>query len=411
MSPARSPHPPAPRAARVGASRLRRRRAALLLGTLLAGVPVYLLSAPPRAEGGRTSTTTYAWSLPQGFPKPRVPKTNEMTAAKVELGRRLFYDARLSGNGTQSCSSCHLQERAFTDGLATPVGSTGERLNRNSQSLVNVAYHTTLTWGNPGLVSLERQMEVPLFAHRPVELGINDRNKPRVLRRIARDRWYARRFAAAFPGRKQPVSWTTIVHSLASFQRSIISARSKYDRVRAGKAKLTASERRGADLFLGEGAECHHCHGSFIFNDQITYDGAPIEQPKFHNTGQYNLDGQGAYPEGNRGLFELTADPADMGKFKAPSLRNVELTAPYLHDGSAATLEEVVANYAAGGRVITGGPRAGDGRANPHKDPEISRIALSAQDQADIVAFLKTLTDRAVTRDPRFADPFASKRR
>jgi cytochrome c peroxidase len=336
-----------------------------------------------------------------------VPKDNAMSAAKVALGRRLFYDERLSGNGTQSCSSCHLQERAFTDGRAQAIGSTGQAHPRNAQSLVNVVYNATLTWANPALVRLEKQMEVPLFSKDPVEMGVTDANKGRVLARLRQDGWYAKQFRRAFPRARRPLSWTTIIRSIAAFQRSIVSANSRYDRYLRKQAKLTASETRGMELFMGERAECHHCHGNFIFNDQATYAGAPREEPVFHNTGLYNIAGTGAFPEPNRGVFELSGRQADMGRFRAPSLRNVELTAPYMHDGSMATLEQVVDHYASGGRVIPDGPLAGDGRLNPHKDPLVSGIDLDNQDRADLVAFLKTLTDRGLVGDPRFSDPFA----
>lgn len=349
----------------------------------------------------------WTWEVPKGFPKPRVPASNKMSEAKVALGRRLFFDVRLSGNGKQSCSSCHRPELAFTDGLTQSVGSTGEVHPRNAQSLVNVGYQTTLTWANPGLVTLERQMEVPLFGDNPVEMGVTDANRDAVLSRIGKDRWYKRHFPRAFPGAKRPVSWESIIKSIAAYQRSIISADSRYDRYLRGKVKLTPSETRGMELFMGERAECHHCHGSFIFNDQATYAGAPAEPPVFHNTGLYNLGGTGAFPEPNRGVFELTGNAQDMGKFKAPSLRNVALTAPYMHDGSIATLAQAVDHYAAGGRVIAEGPLAGDGRANPNKDPLIAGIDLTPRDRADLVAFLEALTDLRLRRDPRFADPFA----
>lgn len=329
-----------------------------------------------------------------------------MSAAKVEVGRRLFYDTRLSGNGRQSCATCHIQALAFTDGRSVAIGSTNEVHPRNTQSLVNVAYMSTLTWANPSLVTLERQMEVPLFGTDPVEMGVNDQNKARVLQRIRSDRWYRAQFRKAFPGRGATVSWERIVQSISAFQRSLISARAKYDRYLAGKAKLAAAERRGMSLFMGERAECHHCHGTFIFNDQSTFVGAPVEQPQFHNTGLYNLDGAGAFPEPNRGVFELTGRPEDMGRFRAPSLRNVELTAPYMHDGSVKTLEEAVAHYAAGGRTITTGPLAGDGRSSPLKSPLIAPLDLTDRERADLVAFLRTLTDRAVTTDRRFSSPF-----
>jgi cytochrome c peroxidase len=329
-----------------------------------------------------------------------------MSAAKVEVGRRLFYDARLSGNGTQSCASCHRPELAFTDGRAQAVGSTGQVHPRNAQSLVNVVYNQTLTWANPALVRLEAQMAVPLFGTDPVEMGVTDGNRGRVLARIRRDRWYRRQFPSAFPGRRTAIDWTTVVQSIAAFERSIVSADSKYDRAARGRARLTASERRGASLFMGERAECHHCHGTFIFNDQATFVGASMERPLFHNTGLYNLGGTGAFPEPNRGVFEITGRLEDMGKFKAPSLRNVALTAPYMHDGSIRTLEEAVNHYADGGRVIPDGPLAGDGRRNPYKDPLIAAIRLNPRDRRDIVAFMRTLTDTTIAGNPRFADPF-----
>ncbi|MDO8188133.1 di-heme enzyme [Conexibacter sp. JD483] len=352
----------------------------------------------------------WRWTLPGDFPQPRVPRSNPMSRAKVAVGRRLFYDVRLSGNGTQSCASCHRPELAFSDGKALAVGSTGEVHPRNAQSLVNVVYQQTLTWANPALVTLEAQMAVPLFGSDPVEMGVTDGNRARVLKRIAGDRWYRRSFSRAFPGVRNKIGWTTIVQAIAAFERSIVAADAKYDRAARGSARLTAPERRGASLFMGERAECHHCHGTFIFNDQATFVGSALERPLFHNTGLYNVGGTGAFPEPNRGLFEITGRAEDMGKFKAPSLRNVALTAPYMHDGSIGTLAEAVDHYAAGGRLIPDGPLAGDGRSNPYKDPLIAAIRLTPRDRADLVAFLRTLTDTTIATDPAFADPFRGRR-
>ena len=387
-----------------GAPRRRAVVAALLVWVAASALTVsYMSAAGPAAGSGQPR---YAWQLPKGFPTPRTPKDNPMSAAKVQTGRRLFYDVRLSGNQTQSCGTCHQQQLAFTDGRAHTVGSTGQVHPRGAPSLVNVAYASTLTWANPALVTLESQMLVPLFGTRPVELGITDANKRRVLARIQRDPWYVRQFRRAFPRLRQPITWTTIVRAIASFQRSIISADSRYDRYLRGQATLSASQRRGMHLFMGERAECSHCHGTFMFSDQATYLGAPDEKPLFHNTGLYNIGGTGAFPADNQGVFAVTGRPKDMGRFKAPSLRNVALTAPYMHDGSIPTLKAAIEHYAAGGRLITSGPYAGDGRANPYKDPLIAGIALTERDKADLVAFLKALTDRSVTTNPRFADPF-----
>lgn len=359
----------------------------------------------------RPVSGTWSWSLPAFFPEPKVPPDNPMSAEKVELGRFLFHDRRLSGNGRQACSSCHRQDKAFTDGRGQAIGSTGEPHPRGAQQLSNVVYNATMTWANPSLVTLERQMETPLFGESPVEMGVTDATKALVLQRVRDDTGIARyreRFASAFPGESDPVTWTNVIKAIASFQRSLISGDSRYDRWLAGKAVLTDAEQRGMTLFFGEKAECFHCHGSFNFNDQIVHAASRIVETPFHNTGLYNLGGIGAFPEPNRGVFELTARADDMGRFRAPSLRNVEVTAPYMHDGSVADLDEVLRIYAAGGRRLTTGANAGDGRTNPYKSDLISRIDLSPAEQADIVAFLKTLTDTAFLADPRHADPFAS---
>ena len=351
----------------------------------------------------------WSWNLPKGFPVPRVPASNPMSAAKADLGRFLFYDTRLSGNGAQSCSSCHFQELAFTDGRATSVGSTGDRTPRGAQPLGNVAYNATLTWANPSLVTLERQMEVPLFGDNPVEMGITDRNKRAVLARIRKDRRYQAKFRRAFPGQVSPITYQNIVKSIATFQRSLITANARFDRYQRGTASLTTSEERGMNLFFGERAECHHCHGGVNFTDQLNYVGKRREPVLFHNTGLYNLGGTGAFPDGNRGVFELTGRANDMGAFRAQSLRNVAVTAPYMHDGSISTLEEVVQFYADGGRNITSGPFAGDGRLSPYRSDLTVGIDLTDQEKADLVAFLRTLTDRSFLTNPRFSNPFRSR--
>ena len=348
----------------------------------------------------------WRWELPAHFPVPKVPESNPMSEAKVDLGRHLFYDRRLSGNGTQSCASCHHQDKAFTDGLGTAIGSTGMAHPRGAQGLANVAYHATLTWANPSLVTLEKQMEVPLFGDDPVEMGVNDHNRTEVLARLHAEPVYAAKFAAAFPEAAQPMGWGQVIQAIASFQRTLLSGHSRYDQYLQGKAQLTVPETRGMALFFGEKAECFHCHGSFNFNDQIVHAASRVVETPFHNTGLYNLGGTGAFPEHNRGVFELTALVKDMGAFRAPSLRNVEVTAPYMHDGSVATLEAVLDFYADGGRRIASGPYAGDGRLNPHKSELISLIDLNAQDKSDLVAFLKTLTDHDFLQNPRYADPW-----
>ena len=380
-----------------------------LAATTVAIVTVSLWGCGGNSVSINDSTSGgWAWSLPANFPNPRVPGDNPMSEAKVELGRFLFYDKRLSGNGTQSCASCHHQDKAFTDGRVVAMGSTGEMHPRNAQGLANVVYNATLTWANPSLLSLESQAQVPIFGERPIELGINDSNVNAVLERIKTDARYPAMFASAYPGISQPVTWGNITRAIGAFQRTLISGNSRYDQFLQGKTSLTASEQRGLTLFNGEKAECFHCHAGFNFNNQVVHASTQVLDTPFHNTGLYNIGGTGNFPEGNQGLYEITANPADRGKFRAPSLRNVEVTGPYMHDGSMTTLEEILDFYAAGGRNITSGPHAGDGRANPNKDQLISRINLTAEEKADLVAFLKTLTDHDFLTNPKFANPFAT---
>ncbi len=355
---------------------------------------------------GEVAAETYQWDLPAGFPLPRIPDDNPMSAAKVELGRYLFYDPQLSGNGTMSCSSCHLQALAFSDGKVTSHGSTDEPLLRNSQALVNVAYNATLTWANPVLTDVEQQVLIPLFGEFPVELGITGHEEA-VLARFQGDTAYQARFAAAFPEQAKPISYQTIVQALTSFVRSLISGDSPYDRYLAGdEAALSAQAKKGMELFFSERFECHHCHVGFNLTTSTVHEKSTFSAAVFQNNGLYNLDGQGAYPRGNRGLYEITAKAEDMGRFRPPTLRNVALTAPYMHDGSISTLEAVVRHYAAGGRLTTTGELAGDGRRNPQKSALVPGFTIRDQEVAALVAFLESLTDETFITDPRFSDPF-----
>ncbi|MDX2091208.1 MAG: di-heme enzyme [Kofleriaceae bacterium] len=349
---------------------------------------------------------TYPWNLPLGFPTPIVPATNPMSEVKVELGRRLFYDTRMSGNQTFSCASCHEQAKAFTDGAAVAVGSTGELHPRNSMSLTNVAYLGRFTWANHLLAELETQAVVPIFGDMPVELGL--RNMENVLlARLAAEPIYPPLFAEAFPDEATPISVQNVAKALAAFQRTLISANSPFDRYQRGDANaISESAKRGKALFDSEKAECFHCHQGFNFQDVVRYVGKPNAEVRFHNTGLYNLGGTGAYPANNTGLHGLTLNPSDMGKFRAPTLRNIAVTAPYFHDGSAATLDDVIDHYAAGRRTIETGPNAGVGSANPYKSSFIIGFTLTAQERADLKAFLESLTDDEFLTAPRFANPW-----
>lgn len=356
------------------------------------------------------SSDAWVWNLPKGFPKPRVPPDNPMTAAKVELGRYLFYDTRMSVNGRSSCATCHKQELAFTDGKPVGVGATGEKHSRSAMSLVNIAYSAVLTWSNPQLHDLEQQALTPMFGEHPVELGLHEGDG--FLPMLHADSRYREMFARAFPGGSDPITIANVTKAIASFERSIISARSPYDRYHYERddSAISESAKRGEILFFNQHLSCFRCHGGFNFAGDSVGEGRGEREGEreveFHNTGLYNVAGKFSYPPPNVGIFEFTKNPADVGKFKAPTLRNISVTAPYMHDGSIATLDGVLDHYAAGGRTVTSGSYAGVGHNNPNKDPLVGGFELSARDREDLIAFLQSLTDQAVLHDPRFANPW-----
>ncbi len=360
------------------------------------------VDGPPDAE-----VPTWPFDLPPGFPIPRLPPGGRMTPELAELGRYLFYDVRLSGNGTQACASCHQQAKAFTDGLPRGVGSTGEVNRHNSMSLTNVAYGATQTWANNVLVTLEQQALVPMFGDAPVELGITN-HEDEVLQRFRDDTDdYPALFAAAFPGEADPINFDNIVRAIAAFERRLISAGSPYDRYTRGElTAISDSAKRGLDLFFSERLECHHCHNGFDLSIAVDHVGLASPGVAFLNDGLYNVGGTGDYPAGDQGIFDLTGTPADRGRFKPVTLRNIALTAPYMHDGSIATLDELVDHYQRGGRLIATGPNAGDGALNPNKSEFITGFTLTAQERADVLAFLNSLTDDTFVSDPTLSDPF-----
>jgi cytochrome c peroxidase len=375
---------------------LRRPAAASLALLLLAGITWWAVT-----DRG------YVWHIGAHLPRPEVPDDNPMTEIKVELGRRLFYDRRLSVNDTMSCATCHIQALAFTDGKQHATGATGAPHPRGSMSLVNSAYASRLTWANPLLARLEDQALIPLLGDDPIEMGMAGRE--RVITDLLRtDPRYAAGLPKAFPRDQDPFSVLNAVRAIAAFVRTIISYDSPYDRYLAGdESALQPAAKRGLELFFSERLECFHCHGGFNFTDSTTHANATVERVGFHNTGLYNIDGNGAYPPGNTGLFDMTGQRRDMGRFKAPTLRNIAVTAPYMHDGSVATLDDVISHYARGGRLIAEGPFAGDGRRNPFKSEFVRGFELTDAERADLIAFLESLTDRKLLTDPRFADPHA----
>ena len=340
----------------------------------------------------------YDWNLPKGFPLPAVPVDNAMSVAKVELGRYLFYDKRMSVNRKESCGTCHRQELAFTDGRAHAEGTTGQLHPRSSMSLVNVAYAPTLTWANPTLSSLEEQALMPMLGEEPIELGLKG-HEPDFLAAVRGDPVYQRLFPQAFPGENDVYTLGNVARAIAAFERTIISLRSPYDRYRweGDSTATTDAAKRGELLFSSsERGGCFQCHGGWNFSGGIRFAGNEA-RPNRENEELFGFFNTGVTPYAapNRGLYESTHRTEDIGKFRAPSLRNIAITAPYMHDGSLATLEEVIDHYAASGRMD-----------HPNKSRILHRFQLTEGDRRDLGEFLKSLTDEELLHDPRWSDPW-----
>ena len=208
---------------------------------------------------------------------------------------------------------------------------------------------------------------------------------------------------SAFGNNETNVNLSNLTTALASFERSLISFDSPYDRYRFGgdKSAISPSAKRGERLFHSERLECFHCHSGFNFSDSVKHERLAFTEIAFHNTGLYNIDGKGAFPADNTGVYEITQQPSDMGRFKAPTLRNIALTAPYMHDGSIATLSEVIEHYRVGGRTLP----TGIGSKNPFKSHFISGFEITEAEKQDLLAFLHTLTDESFIHNPAFSDP------
>jgi cytochrome c peroxidase len=266
-----------------------------------------------------------------------------------------------------------------------------------------------LTWANPNQRALESQALVPMFGEHPVEMGLGGREK-QMLAMLKADVRYQRLFAEAFPDRHDQISLATVTRAISSFERALLSFDSPYDRYRYGHQAdaISAAAKRGEGLFFGERIDCAHCHGGINFTDNIAHVRLRAPEIAFHNTALYNIGGTGAYPHDNRGIEEITENPADMGKFRTPSLRNIAAGGPFMHDGSVKTLEEAIDHYAAGGRTIVAGPYAGDGSKSPLRDTQLRGFKITPQERSDLVAFLQSLTDEKFLHDARFSDPFAA---
>jgi cytochrome c peroxidase len=294
----------------------------------------------------------YRWTLPRGFPVPQVPADNPMSDEKVALGRKLFFEPMLSVTGRHSCASCHDPGRAFSDTQARSMGATGEPTRTNAMSLTNVAYNVSFGWSRADVRSLEEQMREPMLNEHPVELGLKGREAA-VVANLSGDARYRKAFSAAFPQESGGISFEQVIRSIAAYERTLISGRSPFDLyVFEGQHDvLSAEARSGMSLFFSERLGCSSCHSGFNFSGAWRDNQGTTAEPTFASNG-------------------VAKQP-----MRVPTLRNVSLTAPYMHDGSVPTLEAVVEHYERGGAT---GLRA---------------FTLTPAERRQLIAFLKSLTD------------------
>ncbi|MFM8448586.1 MAG: cytochrome-c peroxidase [Haliscomenobacter sp.] len=333
---------------------------------------------------GAYNPTPYPLKVPAYFPPPIVLPDNPLTVEGVELGRRLFYDPILSADSTQSCSSCHEQAYSFASPQRVNKGILGLEGSRNAMALINLAYHPRGFFWDGRADSPENLALKPVEDH----LEMND-TWENVEKKLRRHGHYPLLFRKAFGiATKSEIKRGLAVQALGQFMRTLISGQSRYDYVFwERKGFPTDSEQRGLELFFIEDNQdldhpgCSHCHFNPFFTDH-----------NFRNNGLNAAATLADFPDKGRGA--ISQNPFDNGKFKVPTLRNIALTAPYMHDGRFASLEEVLDHYSSGGHP------------SPNADPNIRRFPLSAQDKKDLIAFLNMLTDTAFVRNPAFASPF-----
>jgi cytochrome c peroxidase len=323
-----------------------------------------------------------------GLPVLSIPANNQQTAEKIALGRQLFNDKRLSQDGSISCASCHNQDRAFTDGQKVAVGIRQQTGFRNAPTVVNTAFYQTLFLDGRA-ASLEEQALGPFL--NPIEHGLKSQQQIAAI--VAQDPVYQEQFTRIFNSRE--ITAEQVAQAIASFERTLIAGNSAFDRYLFGRDRkaLTQSETRGMRLFRRKGncANCHEISGKdALFMDNRFYNlgvGFTKVNPQIAEFVQALRAGEDAsgfsFSDAQRaelGRFNVTQVIADIGKFKTPTLRNIALTAPYMHDGSINTLEDVVEYYDKGGEK------------NPFLDPAIFPLHLTAEEKQDLVAFLKALT-------------------
>ncbi len=332
--------------------------------------------------------------LPAYFGKNfQIPADNLLTYEGVELGRMLFYETKLSANNQISCASCHQQSKAFTDGLAVSVGVEGRKRDVGSMSLSNLLWQKKFNW-NGSASTLEEQVVMPI--QHP-----NEMNQSLAIsaQKLQATNNYPQKFKEVF--KSEQITPQNIAKALAQFLRTLISANSKFDKVLRGEAQLTESEQRGRVLFFTHpiagqlrGGNCGDCHGGLMVG------GTAPDFQGFHNNG---LDTDANL---KNGLFDITKNPNDKGKFKAPSLRNIALTAPYMHDGRFQTLEEVLNHYNEHIKMSSSlDVLITEASNNLFVPPNTVDLGLTAQEKADIIAFLRTLTDEEFINNPKFKQP------
>ncbi len=313
--------------------------------------------------------TPYLIMSPSGFSNISIPENNPMTIEGIALGKKLFHDPILSGDGMQSCASCHLQIAGFSDTNRFSQGIDGSFGNRNASTIINAGWNTSNFWDGRA-ITLEDQAFEPVVD--PIEMNNTWQNVENTLNTNAT---YRDLFKKAF--NIDDIDSTHVVMAIAQFERTLISANSRYDKYLRQEVQLTPSELNGFVIFNTEKGDCFHCHGTEMFMDNL-----------FHNNG---LDTE---PFLDLGLAKVTGVASDNGKFKTPTLRNIEFSAPYMHNGRFSTLEQVVDHYNSGGHYSL------------TIDPLMKKVGiglqLSNQEKTDLVAFLKTLSDPDFITNPDF---------
>lgn len=331
-------------------------------------------------------------------------KSEENSLAKA--GQYLFFDTRLSFNNTKSCASCHDPKFAFSDGYRRSITASGDIVLHNAPSLINSAALFYFDWANPAINSLEKQHERPLYGEHPVELGVKG-NENEILGQLKKDTLYQHLFLKIFPADKDPFTFPNVISAIAEYVRTLKSSQSPYDNyIKGNKDALSESAVRGMKLFSSDNLKCSSCHVPPNFTlASVTRNRDSI----YYNTGLYNVENLNQYPDYDSGLSAVSGKQKDNGKFKTPSLRNVAVTAPYMHDGSVNSLEEVIQIYAKGGQNILSGPYIGDGRLHQFKDKRISGFSITYEEEKDLINFLYALTDSTISTNPNFLNPWRKK--